>query len=152
RRALRATARLGPGPLVAGGRRRSGPDLPVGPATAPGWSAALGVRPLDLGGHGLGRRGRLPADGVGPLPAPDPCAERAAGCDRYPFARGPLAREGGGCVSRTHVAALGVFLISLGSYAFFWHSRDWNTGSRLMLTYAMVDRGTVAITGLERQT
>ena len=24
--------------------------------------------------------------------------------------------------------ALGVFLILLGSYAFFWHSRDWNTG------------------------
>jgi hypothetical protein len=55
-------------------------------------------------------------------------------------------------VSRTQVAALGVFLISLGSYAFFWHSRDWNTASRLMLTYAMVDRGTVTITGLERQT
>jgi hypothetical protein len=45
-----------------------------------------------------------------------------------------------------------VFLILLGSYAFFWHSRDWNTASRLMLTYAVVDRGTVAITGLERQT
>ena len=24
-----------------------------------------------------------------------------------------------------------------GSYAFFWHSRDWNTASRLILTYAM---------------
>ena len=30
-----------------------------------------------------------------------------------------------------------VFLILLGSYAFFWHSRDWNTASRLMLTYAL---------------
>ena len=29
-----------------------------------------------------------------------------------------------------------VFLILLGSYAFFWHSRDWNTASRLMLTYS----------------
>jgi hypothetical protein len=45
-----------------------------------------------------------------------------------------------------------VFLILLGSYAFFWHSRDWNTASRLMLTYALVDRGAVAITGLDRQT
>ncbi len=45
-----------------------------------------------------------------------------------------------------------VFLILLFSYAFFWHSRDWNTASRLMLTYALVDRGTVAITGLEQQT
>ena len=38
------------------------------------------------------------------------------------------------------------------SYAFFWHSRDWNTASRLMLTYALVDRGTVSITGLDQQT
>jgi hypothetical protein len=48
--------------------------------------------------------------------------------------------------------ALGVFVILLASYAFFWHSRDWNTSSRLMLTYAIVDRGTVTITGLDRQT
>jgi hypothetical protein len=45
-----------------------------------------------------------------------------------------------------------VFVILIGSYAFFWHSRDWNTASRLMLTYALVDRGTVTITGLEQQT
>ncbi len=48
--------------------------------------------------------------------------------------------------------ALAVFVILLGSYAFFWHSRDWNTASRLMLTYAMVDRGTVVIDGLDQQT
>ena len=48
--------------------------------------------------------------------------------------------------------ALWVFVILFGSYAFFWHTRDWNTASRLMLTYALVDRGTVAITGLEQQT
>jgi hypothetical protein len=45
-----------------------------------------------------------------------------------------------------------VFVILLSSYAFFWHSRDWNTASRLMLTYALVDRGAVAINGLEAQT
>src|SRR5262249_55402096 len=45
-----------------------------------------------------------------------------------------------------------VFVILLGSYAFFWHSRDWNTASRLMLTYAIVDRGTIVITGLEQHT
>jgi hypothetical protein len=45
-----------------------------------------------------------------------------------------------------------VFAILVASYAFFWHSRDWNTASRLMLTYAIVDRGTVAITGLDKQT
>ncbi len=54
--------------------------------------------------------------------------------------------------SRVYLPAFGVFVILLGSYAFFWHSRDWNTASRLMLTYAMVDRGTVKITGLDRQT
>ena len=42
---------------------------------------------------------------------------------------------------------MGVFVILLASYAFFWHSRSWNVSSRLMLTYAMVDRGTVAVTG-----
>jgi len=46
----------------------------------------------------------------------------------------------------------GVFLILLCSYAFFWHSRDWNTASRLILTYAIVDRGTVCLDGLDRQT
>jgi len=45
-----------------------------------------------------------------------------------------------------------VFLLLVGSYAFFWHSRDWNTASRLMLTYAVADRGTVCLDGLERQT
>ena len=45
-----------------------------------------------------------------------------------------------------------VFAILFLSYAYFWHSRDWNSASRLMLTYAMVDRGTVTITGLEDQT
>jgi hypothetical protein len=45
-----------------------------------------------------------------------------------------------------------VFAILLGSYAFFWHNRDWNTASRLMLTYALGDRGTVSIDGLENQT
>jgi len=48
--------------------------------------------------------------------------------------------------------AIWVFLILLGSYAFFWHRRDWNTASRLMLTYALVDRGTITITGLDQQT
>lgn len=45
-----------------------------------------------------------------------------------------------------------VFLILLGSYAYFWQSRDWNSASRLMLTYAVVDRGTVSISGLEDHT
>src|SRR5947209_15744462 len=45
-----------------------------------------------------------------------------------------------------------VFAILLGSYAFFWHSRDWNSASRLMLTYAIVDRGTIRLDGLEAHT
>ncbi len=47
---------------------------------------------------------------------------------------------------------IGVFLILLASYAFFWHSRDWNSASRLMLTYSLVDRGTVSLDGLDKQT
>jgi hypothetical protein len=53
---------------------------------------------------------------------------------------------------RTRAAAAWVFLILLGSFAFFWHSRDWNTGTRLMLTYALGDRATIALDGLEGQT
>ena len=34
--------------------------------------------------------------------------------------------------------ALGVFLILWASYAFWWQARDWNSASRLMLTYALV--------------
>ncbi len=45
-----------------------------------------------------------------------------------------------------------VFAILWASYGFFWQGRDWNSSSRLMLTYAMVDRGTVRIDGLEDQT
>ncbi len=51
-----------------------------------------------------------------------------------------------------HKPACWVFLILLLSNAFFWHSRDWNTASRLMLVYSLVDRGTISITGLEDQT
>lgn len=45
-----------------------------------------------------------------------------------------------------------VFVILLGSYGYFWHTRDWNTASRLMLTYALVDRGTISLNGLNEQT
>jgi hypothetical protein len=45
-----------------------------------------------------------------------------------------------------------VFVILFGSYAYFWQSRDWNAASRLMLTYALVDRGTLSIDGLNDQT
>jgi hypothetical protein len=45
-----------------------------------------------------------------------------------------------------------VFAILLASYAYFWQSRDWNSASRLMLTYALVDRGTLSIDGLNQQT
>ncbi|QEH37640.1 hypothetical protein OJF2_62310 [Aquisphaera giovannonii] len=45
-----------------------------------------------------------------------------------------------------------VFLLLLGSYAYFRHARDWNTASRLILTYAIVDRGTVCLDGYEKQT
>jgi len=44
----------------------------------------------------------------------------------------------------------GVAAILLFSFAFFWHSRDWNTASRLILTYAIVDEGTVCLDGLDR--
>lgn len=45
-----------------------------------------------------------------------------------------------------------LFWLLLGSYAYFWQFRGWNEGSRLMLTYALVDHGRIAIDGLEQQT
>ncbi len=50
------------------------------------------------------------------------------------------------------IVASAVGGILLVSYAFFWQARDWNISSRLMLTYALTDRGTVEITGLEDHT
>jgi hypothetical protein len=44
------------------------------------------------------------------------------------------------------------FVLLLASYSFFWQARDWNIASRLMLTYALVDRGTLSIDGLDDQT
>lgn len=45
-----------------------------------------------------------------------------------------------------------VFVILLTSYAYFWQGRDWNSASRLMLTYSLVDRGSLSIDGLDDQT
>ena len=50
---------------------------------------------------------------------------------------------------RLRSPATWVFLILLGSFAFFRHSRDWNTASRLLLTYALVDRGTVRLDDMD---
>ena len=83
-----------------------------------------------------------------PIQAPNALLVAVGGVE----ALAAMAREGGARVRRKLIPAAGVFLILLGSDAFFWHSRDWNTASRLMLTYAMVDRGTVVITGLDQQT
>ena len=47
---------------------------------------------------------------------------------------------------------VGVFLILWATYAYCWQGRDWNSASRLMLTYAIVDRGTLRIDGLADQT
>ena len=55
-------------------------------------------------------------------------------------------------MSRLRHPALWVGLILWASYAFYWQGRDWNSASRLMLTYAVVDRGTVSLDGLDDQT
>jgi hypothetical protein len=54
--------------------------------------------------------------------------------------------------NRAWIAPLGVGVVLLVSYAYFWQARDWNISSRLMLTYALADRGTVSINGLEDHT
>lgn len=52
---------------------------------------------------------------------------------------------------RRDVASV-LFLLLLASYAYFWQARGWNNGTRLALTYSLVDRGTLRIDGLEEQT
>jgi hypothetical protein len=47
---------------------------------------------------------------------------------------------------------LGVFLLTWIASGLWWHARDWNTSSRLMLLYALGDRAQVSIDGLENQT
>lgn len=55
-------------------------------------------------------------------------------------------------MNRLRNPAVGVFVILWASYAWFWQGRDWNSASRLMLTYAWVDRGTIRLDGLDDQT
>jgi hypothetical protein len=53
--------------------------------------------------------------------------------------------------ARRDVAAL-IFLTLIVTYAYFWQARCWNSATRLMLAYAVGDRGTLSIDGLETQT
>lgn len=48
--------------------------------------------------------------------------------------------------------SLATAIVLLPTYAYFWQSRDWNSSTRLMLTYAIVDRQTIRLDGLEVQT
>ncbi len=89
---LSIPAGLGCPPLVAAHPdwlARIGPD---GSRTAPGGEAADCHRTPDLGRRGLGRGRLLSADGLGPLPAPDPGPERIAGGRR---GLGPLGSDWG---------------------------------------------------------
>ena len=135
--------------------RRPGP----GPGAAPGQHATrrLGDRASGGGrpGHGHG----LHPARLGPLFPLDPGRISAArvlrggrGLRSGTAGPHPPRTQGLGRVRILHRPAPWVFSILLASYAFFWHARDWNAASRLMLTYAWVDRGTISIDGLEDQT
>ncbi|QDV37925.1 hypothetical protein [Tautonia plasticadhaerens] len=54
--------------------------------------------------------------------------------------------------SDRRLAPIGVAAILLASTSFFWHARDWNSASRLMLTYAIVDHGTIRLDPYRVQT
>ncbi len=53
---------------------------------------------------------------------------------------------------RERLVPIWVFVILWVSSAYFWHSRDWNSASRLMLVYSLGDRGSIRLDGLQRQT
>lgn len=50
------------------------------------------------------------------------------------------------------LAPVGVAAILLASVSYFWQARDWNSASRLMLTYAIVDRGSIRLDPYRVQT
>ena len=158
---VRGPPGLGPDPLGAAARVRSRAVDPIGPrATRTRGRPPTGARSCDLGGRAwIVLAVYLPmAWDRYLLPHSErPCPAGGAGGrgDLGSVAQRPPIVAAEGVDRCTHVCAglhLWVFAILLGSYAFFWHSRDWNTASRLMLTYAIVDRGTVVITGLEQHT
>src|SRR5262249_40370634 len=72
-----------------------------------------------------------------PIQAPNALLAATALSPLWDRLRGPIVTVW----NKVNSPACWVFVILLLSYAFFWHSRDWNTASRLMLTYALVDRG-----------
>lgn len=72
----------------------------------------------------------------------DPCDLGAAQAVAPPSPRAALTKP------RCDVALL-LFFTVWTTCAYCWQSRDWNNASRLMLTYALVDRGTLYIDGLE---
>lgn len=58
----------------------------------------------------------------------------------------------GNPVQNVNRVALAIFFTVWLASGWFHQSRDWNVASRLMLVYALGDRGTVSIDGLQRQT
>jgi len=66
------------------------------------------------------------------------------------MAQAPANSNATAARTRPDVAFL-LFLTLLGTYAYFWQSRDWNTSTRLMLTYSLGDRRRLEIDGLEEQ-
>lgn len=53
---------------------------------------------------------------------------------------------------KNRIIAIYIFLMIWITSGWFQQSRDWNVASRLMLVYALGDRGSVSIDGLQRQT
>lgn len=75
-------------------------------------------------------------------PEPGPAAS-------LPIAPLPPA-DGAGGVSK--LAAVLAFVAVWLASGWYMQARDWNVASRLMLVYALGDRGTVSLDGLDRQT
>ena len=130
--------------VVAGVRVRLGPR----PGAIPGGPASRGVGGRGAGGIGVGRGHGVHPAGLGSLFPVDPAGMRIARGVRggRGVRSGPSALPTGGVALRfLRRPEPWVFVILLASYGYFWQGRDWNSASRLMLTYALVDRGTLSI-------
>src|SRR5579864_257263 len=171
---LHSAVRLGARPrrLDLGAELRTGPAVgcEAWPAAASCGRASHGLGDLDPSACRAGGRDRIHPPGLGSLLPFDPARLSAArggrGCRGCRRALALVAGAGGSMShapsffpgdASAHAQAswrvpFWVCAILLASYAFFWQARDWNSASRLMLTYALVDRGTLSLDGLEEQT
>lgn len=79
---------------------------------------------------------------------PEPTASQASAQSQHL----DLSVDANGMRGQSRGISIAVFLAVWLSSGWYQQARDWNVASRLMLVYALGDRGTLSIDGLDKQT